>query len=303
MKRTVYLTCGTLLAAMLLCNTGCKSTEKAAASENAPAVQMEADTLVTAPAFTYITLQDSTIECFYEVDYPRQSGRLATGVKQFIADKLAAIYLPHANEDEARKDYPLFQGDVQQCDSLVRHYAEGTKRYFAALQRDIMAEGLGNDWIPHFLSHVKLKKREETPTYVTYSMGHEVYLGGAHGSYYYTETAISKRTCRPLAQTVDTTKVMQMQPLLRKGIVSYLTDCGIEKAETDYKDYLFLPDDGHFPLPVNAPCPTKDGMAFVYQQYEIASYAVGLVSFTVPYADIMPYLCEEMKSLLEKEKQ
>ena len=292
-----------MLVAVLLLNTGCKSTERAVLGENAPAVANKADTLVTAPAYTYATHQDSTIECTYEVDYPRQSDRLAAGVKQFVADRLATIYLPHTNEDPAQKDYPLFHGDVQQCDSLVKHYAEGTKRYFAAQQKEMMAFNDGSDWVPHFLSRVKVKKQGETPAYLTYSISHEAYLGGAHGSYYYAETTISKRTCRPLAQTVDTTKVMLMQPLLRKGIVSYLTDCGIADAATNYKDYLFLPDDGHFPLPVNAPSPTKDGMAFVYQQYEIASYAVGLVSFTIPYADIMPYLCEEMKSLLEGQGQ
>lgn len=299
MKRTFYLACNALLAAVLLFSTGCKSTERAASGEHVGTTRATADTLVTAPTYTYATRQDSTIECSYEVDYPRQSDRLATGVKQFIADKLATIYLPYTNEDPAQKDYPLFQGDVQQCDSLVKHYAEGTKRYFAAQQKEMMTFNEGSDWVPHFLSRVKVKKQEETPAYLTYGISHEAYLGGAHGSYCYAETTISKRTCRPLAQTVDTTKVMQMQPLLRKGIISYLTDCGIADADTNCKDYLFLPDDGHFPLPVNAPSPTKDGMAFVYQQYEIASYAVGLVSFTIPYADIMPYLCEEMKSLLE----
>ncbi len=300
MKRIFHLTCHTLLAATVL--IGCRSTGQAVSNANAPTVATRPDTLVTAPAYTYATQQDSTITCSYEVDYPRQSDSLATGVKQFIAEKLATLYLPYNNEDVALKDYPLFQGDIQQCENLVKHYAEGTRRYFAAQQKEMREENIGSEWIPHFLSHVKIRKQTETATYVTYSVAHEVYLGGAHGSYHYTETTISKRTCRPLAQTVDTTKVMQMQPLLRKGIVSYLTDCGIENAETDYKDYLFLPDDGHFPLPVNAPSPTKDGMAFVYQQYEIASYAVGLVSFTIPYAEIMPYLCEEMKSLIDRKE-
>lgn len=286
----------TLLAATLLSTVGCKSTGKAGFNGNMGA---KTDTLITAPAYTYATKQDSTIECSYEVDYPRASDSMAVGVKRFIADKLSAIYLPCGNEEVKPEDYPLYRGDAQRCDALVRHYAEGTKRYFASQQKEMMKEGLENGWIPRFQNDVKIKKRCETPEYITYSVAQNVYLGGAHGSYLYTETTLSKRTNRPLAQTVDTTKVMQMQPLLRKGVLSYLKESGVEDVESRYRDYLFLPDDGHFPLPENAPSMTKDGVAFFYQQYEIASYAVGIVSFTVPYDEIKPYLCEEARQLVE----
>ncbi len=298
MKKTSYLTGCSLLAASFLLSTGCKSAEKAVQTETATAAAAKSDSLVTAPAYTYATKQDSTIECSYDVDFPQQSDPLAQGVKQFIADKLAAIYLPYNNEDGAENDYPLYKGNPSDCAQLVRHYAEGTKQYFASLQRDMMSERLEGDWIPRFMCDVRVKKQEETKTYVTYGVSHTVYMGGAHGSYYYAETTLSKRTCRPLAQTVDTTKVMQMQTLLREGIVGYLKDNGVADAEVAYKSYLFLPDDGHFPLPVNAPSLREDGVSFVYQQYEIASYAVGLVSFVVPYSEIMPYLCDEAKALV-----
>ncbi len=287
------------MAAATLFAAGCKS-EKAAAA-NSQAAEAEADTLVTAPAYVYSVKQDSTIECSYEVDFPQASDSLAQGVKRFIADELSAIYFPYGYEEEGSavlNGYPRYSGDALNGEALVKHYAEGTKRYFAYLQKD-MIEG-GSEWRPRFLCNVKVKKRAETPKYVTYSVANEVYSGGAHGSYGYYETTLSKRTCRPLAQTVDTTKTAEMQPLLQKGIVGYLKDCGVENAEKDYKSHLFLPEDGHFPLPAATPALTREGVSFVYQQYEIASYAVGLVSFTVPYADIMPYLCKEAKALVEE---
>lgn len=295
MKRTLCFTCNALIAAAMLMTAGCKSTGKTALNGSST------DTLVTAPAYKYATEQDSTIECCYEVDYPQQSDSLAVGVKRFIAEQLATTYLPYNNEDGNLKDYPLYKGDTQKCDALVKHYADGTKRYFASQQKEMMAEGLENGWIPRFQNDVKIKKRGETSTYILYSVAQNVYLGGAHGSYIYTESTISKSTCRPLAQTVDTTKVMQMQPLLRKGILGYLKSNGMEDVDAKYKDYLFLPDDGHFPLPVTTPSLTKDGVAFYYQQYEIASYAVGIVSFTIPYAEIKPYLCAEAKRLVAEE--
>ncbi len=298
MKRTILFACNALFAAALLSTAGCKSAGKAGLSGNTGATE---DTLVTAPAYTYSTKQDSTIECSCEVDYPRQSDSLAVGVKKFIAETLSAIYLPHSDEAAKPGDYPLYEGDLQRCDGLVKHYAEGTKRYFASQQKEMMKEVLEKGWIPRFQSDLKIRKQGETSTYVTYSVAQSVYLGGAHGSYRYTESTISKRTCRPLAQTVDTTKVMQMQELLRKGIISYLKKSGVENAETKYKDQLFLPDDGHFPLPETTPSLTVNGVSFFYQQYEIASYAVGIVSFTVPYADIEQYLCEEAKQLVDGE--
>ncbi len=293
MRKTFFLTCGTLLLAVAsLSSSSCKGTV-------GTSDQDASDTLVTAQPFTYATNQDSTISCSFEVDYPQQTDSLAEGVKQFIAKELSAVYTPCNNEEDAAKDYPLFTGDLQKCDALVKHYADGTKRYFATQQKTMMEEGTEEGWRPHFSCDVKIKKTAETTGYVTYSTASEVYLGGAHGSYFYKQTNISKRTFLPLAQTVDTTKVMAMQDILKNGVISYLKDTGAENVEKDYKSMLFLPEDGHIPLPVCTPALTKDGVEFVYQQYEIASYAVGLVSFTVPYSEIMPYLSEEAKALVE----
>ncbi|MBQ2333538.1 MAG: DUF3298 domain-containing protein, partial [Prevotella sp.] len=36
-----------------------------------------------------------------------------------------------------------------------------------------------------------------------------------------------------------------------------------------------------------------------YQQYEIAPYAAGIISFIIPYEKIMPYLVPEIKAVIE----
>ena len=63
---------------------------------------------------------------------------------------------------------------------------------------------------------------------------------------------------------------------------------------------LFI-DDRFIPLPSWPLYPSGDGLAFIYQQYEIASYADGMPSFTIPYADIEPYMTPEAKALLIEE--
>lgn len=288
-----------LLAATLCSGSSCKKGTAASPAADTVAVAAESDTLVTSPAYTYSTKQDSTIECSFEVDYPQGDDSLALGVKQFIAKELGTIYVPITCSEEAPKGYPLYKGSLQKADALVKHYAEGSKRFFAAEQKTAMSDMGSSDWVPRYSCDVKIKKTAETDRYVTFSTGNSTYLGGAHGSYFFRETNISKRTFRPVEQTVDTTKVMAMQKLLRQGVIGYLKECGVENAEKEYKSNLFLPDDGHIPLPVCTPVLKADGVAFVYQQYEIASYAVGLVSFTVPYADIKPYLTKEALELVE----
>jgi len=60
---------------------------------------------------------------------------------------------------------------------------------------------------------------------------------------------------------------------------------------------LFI-DGDIIPFPAFSPYPSKDGLVFVYQQYEIASYAAGMPAFTLPYEVVEPYLTEEAKAIL-----
>ena len=42
---------------------------------------------------------------------------------------------------------------------------------------------------------------------------------------------------------------------------------------------------------------TKQGLTFVYQQYEIAPYAAGLINFDIPYDKVLPLLTKDAASL------
>ena len=48
-------------------------------------------------------------------------------------------------------------------------------------------------------------------------------------------------------------------------------------------DGLFI-ENGIIPLPAAAPYLSPDGVVFVYGQYEIGAYAIGMPTFTVPYS-------------------
>ena len=118
---------------------------------------------------------------------------------------------------------------------------------------------------------------------------------------------------------VDTTRVKDLQPILRKGVLSYLNQQSGDENQTaneektgnegqneneeqitdaQLNDYLFI-ENGIIPLPSSSPYLAKDGVHFIYQQYEIGPYAMGLVSFTVPLDKIKPYLTAEALKLLK----
>ena len=91
-----------------------------------------------------------------------------------------------------------------------------------------------------------------------------------------------------------------IQPLLRKGLTKYFSDEDMEITQEELDNYLFL-ETGVVPFPAWTPYPSEEGLVFTYQQYEIAAYAAGMPEFTVPYADILPYLTPEAKALLDLE--
>ena len=99
---------------------------------------------------------------------------------------------------------------------------------------------------------------------------------------------------------IDPKNAEAMQPLLTKGLISYFADAGEQIAEGDLRGYLTLSDEDIIPLPVWQPYPTKDGLVFTYQQYEVAPYAAGMPSFVLPYAEVEQFLTEDAAKMLRQ---
>ena len=260
--------------------------------EAAPVPTLDVDSVVA-----HMT-KDSTVECKFYVDYPVGDDSLALGVRDFIARELASTYIGRQTDDKAAlAKYPVYKGSLASGKKLVDFYAKGTMRYLMAERKETESYCSGD--IPPLYETVKINKWKETPGYVTYGVSNECYLGGAHGSYSFYYVNISKHTFKPVDKTVDASRVKELQPLLRKGVLWYFRECGetgVTKANLN--DYLILPDNGLIPLPVCNPWVENDSLDFVYQQYEIAPYAAGLVSFKVALKDIKPYLTKEAKDML-----
>ena len=144
-------------------------------------------------------------------------------------------------------------------------------------------------------------KTFEDSTYVVFSDSEYSYLGGAHGGVFgfgaltfrFSDGSIVKGFLKDNV-------VKDMQPLLKKGLKEYFNEAGDDVIKTDKQlmENLQLSDDtkGLIPLPAWMPCPDEKGkgLAFIYQQYEIACYAVGMPSFVISWEDLKPFLKDDI---------
>ena len=87
--------------------------------------------------------------------------------------------------------------------------------------------------------------------------------------------------------------------LITDGLKGYFSRNG-EKVITDdqLNNQLLNVHVYNLPLPQNPPYLTKKGVTFVYEEYEIACYAAGIPTFTIPYNKIKPYLSRAVREAL-----
>lgn len=110
-----------------------------------------------------------------------------------------------------------------------------------------------------------------------------VYTGGAHGMYGQTFLCFdlnAKKIMSPAdVISIDST---QLRPLLEKQLrIQYKIPDGKPLTEVLFDKQLSLTDNFYF---------TAKGLGYVYQPYEVAAYAVGLVDIYIPYTELTTYL-------------
>ncbi len=293
MKHGLFLTL-TFLATALFA-AGCKSGGTSSAnSAVAPAVGEDTLSTVTVECEADA---DSTIQCKFTVDYPTGNDSLSLAVRKFLHGELANNYLPLLNDPDAVGKYPLYKGKADNGKTVAGYYADGTLSYLKQVANEMLADGIGREVALGY--DLRIAKVADTTRYVSYEVKLYTYLGGAHGSSAYYVVNIAKPSGKVLMQTVDTLQLKALQPILRKGVMEYFNGDGTgEVTDGNLNDHLFITD-GIIPLPAHAPYLAADGVHFVYQQYEIGPYAIGLVSFTVPYAEIRQYLTHDALQLIE----
>lgn len=299
-KKHLSLITLALVASIMM---GCKASSTKAQAANDVKEAQAADTLVVSTD-SCILQEGEIVQCAISVDYPTEPNELSKNIRAILNEELASLYLGSMNGDEIEKQ-ESYKGDLANGNLVIEKYCKDNFAYLKSQMKDLKeADPRANANMSY---DIRLNKEAETDSYVTYHCLSYAYLAGAHGSTFERSFNIVKATGKKLSQVVDTARVKDLQPILRKGVLSYLNQQSGNESQTENEeqitdaqlnDYLFI-ENGIIPLPSSSPYLAKDGVHFIYQQYEIGPYVMGLVSFTVPLEKIKPYLTGEALKLLK----
>ncbi len=217
---------------------------------------------------------------------------------------------------EPQRYFPRFEGNTDDTEALMAYYKDQTlaligrlsqedaderERYIREdgdLSEEEKTEILANS--PAWGYEFNLKKLADTLGYVVFQSQNYIYQGGAHGGItgdgYLT---FDRKSGRFLEATLDPACTAEIQPLLVKGLLGYYGEFGEKMSEEELRERLQIEGD-QIPLPAWTPYPTAEGLTFVYQQYEIASYADGMPAFVLSLDELEPFLTPEARKLLKR---
>ena len=237
------------------------------------------------------------------------SGAIRRELVSLLDDQLGTI-----SSYENERHFPPFSGDADDNGALLEYYrshafavvdslSSGDAAERASyiredpdLTEEQKAEILAD--FPVWSFEYTLKKVAETERYAVFQSQNYIYMGGAHGGLTGAGcVTFDKKDGHRVAAFLEPSCVTEIQPLLLGGLASYFSEFGDPVSPEAVREQLFV-EDGPIPLPAWTPYPAEEGLAFVYQQYEIASYAAGMPAFTLPYEDIAPWLTADARQLL-----
>ena len=258
---------------------------------------------------------DSTATAYMTMDAEMPSGtdKASARVRKELTGVVDDI-LSHVTSYENERFFDPFTGDADDVEGMLGYYRDNA---FALIGRqskqdaderakyiledeDIPEERKAEilESFPRWGYEFGLRKIDDTDRYVVFQSMDYIYMGGAHGGVTGRGClTFSKKDGALVSDFVDASRAADMQPLMIEGLLGYYSENGYETTWDELKESLFI-DDGFLPLPSWPLYPSEEGLNFIYQQYEIASYAEGMPSFVVPYADIEPFLTPEAKELL-----
>ena len=212
---------------------------------------------------------------------------------------------------EGERLFPAYDGAPDDNDAVVEYYRikamdalnasasefyEERAGYIRDMTEEQKKEAL--EEFPRYQYDFNLEKQYETARFVVFNSSDYIFLGGAHGGILGEGSpTFDKKDGHRIEKFLKDDSLPQMQSLLTAGLVEYFGDNDDTINAGNVRDYLFLEDET-IPFPVWTPHPTEEGLCFVYQQYEIASYAAGMPSFIIPYDALKSFLTPEAADLL-----
>ena len=241
-----------------------------------------------------------------EFPVPEATGPLADSIRAWLVQQISVSYYPQWGELDSTENQAVVY-HVGEEQAYINAYASaGMKK-----MTDVVQEAMQESFLMSYSNDYNVTVSLNTDNYVTYEVGYYVYSGGAHGGYLsYGQTFRSSDGRQMGWNMIDPAKHPQLVKLLTQELCEYFSADTEDKhilSEQELMEHLLLYDDPDtpeneleqgLPLPHYAPYVTKDGMAFTYQQYEIAAYAYGLPNAVIPFETIKDCLTSEAREMI-----
>lgn len=219
-----------------------------------------------------------------KVKFPQTTNRtLFNALAEYISEEMGGTY----------------EGDMSDGNAMLAFYGD---TYYKGLEDD--AKEIGAEGMPALDYSQSIDVDYETDKYVTYISDTYTFMGGAHGISTKQGSTFRKSDGKRFSyEMLQGTDRAEFKQLIKKGVISYFAgfDVVIDSDESLAEMLITDADVNFLPLPQFAPYLTKEGVTFIYQQYEIAPYAAGMPNFTISYSDILPYMTTTAKNYIENQ--
>lgn len=293
-KNKSLLTIGIMLTAMVI--TGCgnkqQNTDESTVKNDSAQVVEEEDKdddeiKLTTKKITK-SIKNASGEYKLVIDFPESDNEiLANAIREYISESLGATY--GGGEEETKQG--TYSGDLADGEKMANYYFDIKVKEFTKMYSEMKDEGMPD--VPKMSSEIQITRGYETSKVVTFFYNNTEYAGGAHGGTVLSGMTFRKTDGRRIGWELFNT--VKMQSILRNGLKEYFD----VKTDEELQNCLSLDGIYYIPMPVRPPLFTEKGITVTYQQYEIAPYAAGLPSFTIPYRDARKMLNNTGKLLLQ----
>ncbi len=225
------------------------------------------------PSTTSFNFHEDSLNCVVSVEAPIDA-RCALAVGEWLDECLGGIY----------------DGNPADMKALVQFYGQAKTDSLR-----VAFEEMGPDVEVAF--EANMTKTYETELYMTYGLSTYIGLGGVHPLISEQGATFRKSDGRRLGwDIIRSDQGVALNDLIKASLMNYL---GVS-SEEDMEPYIDGMNIYDLPLPRTSPYMLENGMAFVYQPYELLPYAMGMPADTIPYDKIRPLLTRNMQKLLEQ---
>lgn len=294
MRRASLLMVAATAAALLLSGCECGKTRTGADTDSVQTDSVEDRLAFDSVAYidSFRTASNTLITQALHATWPVPDAEsvLADSIRHWLTDLVSNSAMPAWGEEGIV--LPQVGGGIRDGRAVLAHYGE---QGLEQMKRDVRASEADSFIVSAMANELDVSFLCDTLDYVTLSSGHYVYTGGAHGGYIIDAATFRKSDGHRMGwDFIQLDKRAQLIALLREGLRQYFevdTDEALDEQLMLFDDPDTPADESAtLPLPATEPYLSGNGLNFVYQQYEIAAYAAGLPSVTIPIDKIRPLL-------------